>query len=262
MPSFTRDLDLASSGNGAAALALWEEEGGKELVVPRRYPVDGTGSGIRLNACTYALAEASDVPEDGARVTLWLKNNDASWFTFYEGTNLVSYHVGLNDPVEYYEAQEDFSIVDGEGRTIFNEVRGWYDEAELLALRNDLPQIAGDTWEAAAQNWAEEFFGLYTRTTSGSRYCYSWCETTTRPAEDMTVSLREAGEIGKNEYCFYTTTRFVLENEEARLYAIAGNTTECADPDAPEGAWEYYRCCTIELGDDGLWHGTMWGTGW
>lgn len=42
---------------------------------------------------------------------------------------------------------------------------------------------------------------------------------------------------------------------------MAGNTGDCDDPDAPEGAYEYSRCCIITLKEDG-WHGEMCGTGW
>lgn len=254
VPTFTRDLDLASSEGGAAGLQLISEKTLKGDYYPT-YPVAGTWNHVQLNACTYVAADAADVPQDAARLILWLNNNDSSHFTFYEGSNLVSYHRGGNDPVEYYEAKGYYS-------TIFNTLRAWYDEAELAALRNELPQIHADTWEVAAQNWADEFFGIYTQTTSGSQYHYTWSVTTIEPALEATEMLREQGEIDENLYCFYTTTKFVPENEDALNYSMAGNTAECTDPDAPEGAWEYYRCCSIRLGEDGLWHGMLWGTGW
>lgn len=261
-PSFTRDLDLASSEDGAAALELWETGSDGKNTSFGNYIAAGTWYAPKLNGCTYAAADAADVPTTGLRLTLWLANNDSSHFTFYEGTNLVSYHRGGNDPVEYYMAQDDFSVVDGDGRTIFNTLRAWYDEAELAALRDDLPQIYADTWEVAAQNWADEFFGIYTQTTSGSQYHYTWSVTTIEPAPEATEMLREMGDIGENEYCFSTTTKFVPGNDDARNYSMAGNTADCTDPTAPEGAMEYYRCCTVRLDEDGLWHGTMWGTGW
>ncbi len=43
---------------------------------------------------------------------------------------------------------------------------------------------------------------------------------------------------------------------------MAGNTVECTDPSAPKGAYAFQRCCTIQLQEDGRWHGVMLGTGW
>ena len=43
---------------------------------------------------------------------------------------------------------------------------------------------------------------------------------------------------------------------------MAGNTGGCTDPSAPKGAYASYRCCTIQLRDDGRWYGTELGTGW
>ena len=72
---------------------------------------------------------------------------------------------------------------------------------------------------------------------------------------------RERGELDENGYCFYSTTEFVPESERALGFAMAGNTGNCDDPDAPEGAYEYSRCCIITLEENG-WHGEMCGTGW
>ena len=43
---------------------------------------------------------------------------------------------------------------------------------------------------------------------------------------------------------------------------MTGNTVKCEDPAAPKDAYEFYRCCTIQLRDDGRWYGTELGTGW
>ena len=50
------------------------------------------------------------------------------------------------------------------------------------------------------------------------------------------------------------------ETKLALYNAMAGNTADCNDPDAPEGAYAYYRCCMIALKEDG-WHGVVGGTG-
>ena len=82
-----------------------------------------------------------------------------------------------------------------------------------------------------------------------------------QPAEETMQTFRERGELDENGYCFYSTTEFVPESERALGYAMAGNTGDCDDPDAPEGAYEYSRCCIITLKEDG-WHGEILGTGW
>ena len=82
-----------------------------------------------------------------------------------------------------------------------------------------------------------------------------------RPADDTTEMMRERYELGENDYCFYSTTEFVAETQAALNEAMAGNTGGCDDPDAPEGTFEYGRCCSISLENDG-WHGRMYGTGW
>ena len=74
--------------------------------------------------------------------------------------------------------------------------------------------------------------------------------------------MREWGEIDENTYCFYVEVQFTPESETALYYAMAGNTVKCENPAAPKDAYEFYRCCTIQLGSDGLWHGVMLGTGW
>ena len=53
----------------------------------------------------------------------------------------------------------------------------------------------------------------------------------------------------------------MAESEWALSRSMAGNTGNCDDPDAPEGAYEYSRCCIITLEEDG-WHGEILGTGW
>lgn len=97
--------------------------------------------------------------------------------------------------------------------------------------------------------------------TSGSQYKFTWVKTAVEPAEDMTEFYRERGEVDESTYCFYAKTAFVAESERALSRAMAGNTVPCTLSDAPEGAYEYTRCCTITRTADG-WVGAMLGTGW
>ncbi len=161
------------------------------------------------------------------------------------------------------DSYDELSIVDGDGRTLYNMMRLWYDEAEYDALLRDVkPQPKSLSWQEAAQHWADAYYGAHTKAASGSSFKYTWVKALITPAEDTTKAKREWGEIDENTYCFTVEVQFTPESETALHYAMAGNTAECTDPSAPKGAYAFWRCCTIQLGSDGLWHGVMLGTGW
>ena len=142
-------------------------------------------------------------------------------------------------------------------------VRRWYDEAEYDALLRDVkPQPKSLSWQEAAQHWADDYFGAHTKATSGSLFKYTWVKALIAPAEDTTKAMRELGEIDGSTYCFTVEVQFTPESETALHYAMAGNTGDCTDPSAPKGACACWRCCIIQLGSDGLWHGVVLGTGW
>lgn len=142
-------------------------------------------------------------------------------------------------------------------------VRLWYDEAEYDALLRDVkPQPKSLSWQEAAQHWADAYYGAHTKAASGSSFKYTWVKALITPAEDTTKAKREQGEIDENTYCFTVEVQFTPESETALYYAMAGNTVECTDPSAPKGAYAFQRCCTIQLQEDGRWHGVMLGTGW
>ena len=142
-------------------------------------------------------------------------------------------------------------------------VRRWYDEAEYDALLRDVkPQPKSLSWQEAAQNWADDYYSAHTKAASGSLFKYTWVKTLITPAEDTTKAMRERGEIDGSTYCFTVEVQFTPESETVLHYAMAGNTGDCTDPSAPKGAYACWRCCTIQLGSDGLWHGVVLGTGW
>ena len=254
VPTFQNDLDLATEGKAAW---LYLVENGETV---GGYSVRGAWNVPTLNDYHYIACAA---PENtGRQLFLWLSNNDSSYFVFYEGTNIVAYHRSMTDPVDYYEAQDNFSIVDNDGRTLYDVIRAWYDEAELSALREEIgPLDKSLSWREAAQQWADLYEGVHLNVTTGSEYKYTWVKTSVKPSEETTAAFRENGKIDENTYCFSITTEFVAESEWALSRSMAGNTGNCDDPDAPEGAYEYYRCCTITLEENG-WHGEMCGTSW
>lgn len=161
------------------------------------------------------------------------------------------------------DSYDELSIVDGDGRTLYSLMRLWYDEAEYDALLGEIaPQPKNLSWQEAAQQWADAYFGTHTKATGGSSFRYTWVKALITPAEDTTKAKREQGEIGDNTYCFSVEVQFTPESETALQYAMAGNTGECTDPSAPKGAYAFWRCCTIQQKNDGRWYGLVLGTGW
>ena len=209
--------------------------------------------------------EANDSAAPAAQNCILLITADGGVLTFCESQPM---HLWLTTPdgAAYCfktDSYDELSIVDGDGRALYNMMRLWYDEAEYDALLRDVkPQPKSLSWQEAAQHWADAYYGAHTKATSGSSFKYTWVKALITPAEDTTKAMREWGEIDENTYCFYVEVQFTPESETALYYAMAGNTVECTDPSAPKGAYAFQRCCTIQLQEDGRWHGVMLGTGW
>ena len=209
--------------------------------------------------------EANDSAAPSAQNCILLITADGGVLTFCESQPM---HLWLTTPdgAAYCfktDSYDELSIVDDDGRTLYNMMRLWYDEAEYDALLRDVkPQPKSLSWQEAAQHWADAYYGAHTKATSGSSFKYTWVKALITPAEDATKAKREWGEIDENTYCFYVEVQFTPESETALYYAMAGNTVECTDPSAPKGAYAFQRCCTIQLQEDGRWHGVMLGTGW
>lgn len=209
--------------------------------------------------------EANDSAAPSAQNCILLITADGGVLTFCESQPM---HLWLTTPdgAAYCfktDSYDELSIVDGDGRALYNMMRLWYDEAEYDALLRDVkPQPKSFSWQEAAQHWADAYYGAHTKAASGSSFKYTWVKALITPAEDATKAKREWGEIDENTYCFYVEVQFTPESETALYYAMAGNTVECTDPSAPKGAYAFQRCCTIQLGSDGLWHGVMLGSGW
>lgn len=209
--------------------------------------------------------EANDSAAPSAQNCILLITADGGVLTFCESQPM---HLWLTTPdgAAYCfktDSYDELSIVDGDGRALYNMMRLWYDEAEYDALLRDVkPQPKSLSWQEAAQHWADAYYGAHTKAASGSSFKYTWVKALITPAEDTTKAMREWGEIDENTYCFYVEVQFTPESETALYHAMAGNTVECTDPSAPKGAYAFQRCCTIQLQEDGRWHGVMLGTGW
>lgn len=221
-----------------------------------------TGYSVALDSYEYKPIDKPKNLDGLDSVELWPHNAQATCLIFYKGTNTVKYVSGKSE--RYYRAVGDFSIVDNDGRTLYDLMRVWYDTAEYSdMLTSDVrAQSKSFSWQEAAQNWANAYYGTQKEVTSGSIYKFTWLNVTVNPAEETTQAKRKAGEIDDNTYCFAVRVEFTAESANALQSAMAGNTVKCENPAAPKDAYEFYRCCTIQLRDDGRWYGTELGTGW
>lgn len=255
--TFESDLVLASNAATVDILAFCPAGGESGSHAPLL-----TGYSVALDSYEYKPIDKPKNLDGLDSVELWPHNAQATCLIFYKGTNTVKYVSGKSE--RYYRAVGDFSIVDNDGRTLYDLMRVWYDTAEYSdMLTSDVrAQSKSFSWQEAAQNWANAYYGTQKEVTSGSIYKFTWLNVTVNPAEETTQAKRKAGEIDDNTYCFAVRMEFTAESANALQSAMAGNTVKCENPAAPKDAYEFYRCCTIQLRDDGRWYGTELGTGW
>lgn len=255
--TFESDLVLASNAATVDIFAFCPAGGESGSHAPLL-----TGYSVALDSYEYKPIDKPKKLDGLDSVELWPHNAQATCLIFYKGTNTVKYVSGKSE--RYYRAVGDFSIVDNDGRTLYDLMRVWYDTAEYSdMLTSDVrAQSKSFSWQEAAQNWANAYYGTQKEVTSGSIYKFTWLNVTVNPAEETTQAKRKAGEIDDNTYCFAVRVEFTAESANALQSAMAGNTVKCENPAAPKDAYEFYRCCTIQLKDDGRWYGTELGTGW
>ena len=255
--TFESDLVLASNAATVDILAFCPASGESGSHAPLL-----TGYSVALDSYEYKPIDKPKNLDGLDSVELWPHNAQATCLIFYKGTNTVKYVSGKSE--RYYRAVGDFSIVDNDGRTLYDLMRVWYDTAEYSdMLTSDVrAQSKSFSWQEAAQNWANAYYGTQKEVTSGSIYKFTWLNVTVNPAEETTQAKRKAGEIDDNTYCFAVRVEFTAESANALQSAMAGNTVKCENPAAPKDAYEFYRCCTIQLRGDGRWYGTELGTGW
>ena len=255
--TFESDLVLASNAATVDILAFCPAGGESGSHAPLL-----TGYSVALDSYEYKPIDKPKKLDGLDSVELWPHNAQATCLIFYKGTNTVKYVSGKSE--RYYRAVGDFSIVGNDGRTLYDLMRVWYDTAEYSdMLTSDVrAQSKSFSWQEAAQNWANAYYGTQKEVTSGSIYKFTWLNVTVNPAEETTQAKRKAGEIDDNTYCFAVRVEFTAESANALQSAMAGNTVKCENPAAPKDAYEFYRCCTIQLRDDGRWYGTELGTGW
>lgn len=115
-PSFKADLQLATNG-GASWIYL-----SKDSAAVSDRNMRNVSPAVKLDECSYTLLNKDFTPADGTQVLeLWLSNNDASHFAFYEGTDIMLYQ---RDEVRYYDVSNY-----GDYATLYDAMLAWYDAA-------------------------------------------------------------------------------------------------------------------------------------
>lgn len=163
---FQADLQLASNG-GAAWMFLYRDN----AAITDRDMLNVTPT-VRLDECSYALLHDKFTPADGARsLTLWLSNNDASHFAFYEGSNVMLYQC---DEVRYYDVSNF-----GDYATLYDAMLAWYNSAQSGTETSDASSattknaVSRDSLIKAADSYVD--LGGYLWYTAGGKL-YRWHE--------------------------------------------------------------------------------------
>lgn len=170
---FQADLQLASNG-GAAWMYL-----SKDGTAISDRDMKNVAPTIRLEACDYAEHPQYDPPAlssfvpplTGRVLELWLSNNDASHFAFYEGSNVMLYQC---DEVRYYDVSNF-----GDYATLYDAMLAWYNSAQSGTETSDASSattknaVSRDSLIKAADSYVN--LGGYLWYTAGGKL-YRWHE--------------------------------------------------------------------------------------
>lgn len=170
---FQADLQLASNG-GAAWMYL-----SKDGTAISDRDMKNVAPTIRLEACDYAEHPQYDPPAlssfvpplTGRVLELWLSNNDASHFAFYEGSNVMLYQC---DEVRYYDVSNF-----GDYATLYDAMLAWYNSAQSGTETSDASSattknaVSRDSLIKAADSYVD--LGGYLWYTAGGKF-YRWHE--------------------------------------------------------------------------------------
>lgn len=170
---FQADLQLASNG-GAAWMYL-----SKDGTAISDRDMKNVAPTIRLEACDYAEHPQYDPPAlssfvpplTGRVLELWLSNNDASHFAFYEGSNVMLYQC---DEVRYYDVSNF-----GDYATLYDAMLAWYNSAQSGTEPSDASSatttnaVSRDSLIKAADSYVD--LGGYLWYTADGKF-YRWHE--------------------------------------------------------------------------------------
>ena len=164
--AFKADLQLATNG-GASWMYL-----SKNSAAVSDCNMRNVSPAVKLDECSYTLLNKDFTPADGTQVLeLWLSNNDASHFAFYEGTNVMLYQ---RDDARY-DKVSNF----GDYATLYDAMLAWYHSAQSGAKPSDASSttttnaVSRDSLIKAADSYVD--LGGYLWYTAGGKL-YRWHE--------------------------------------------------------------------------------------
>lgn len=161
-PTFKADLQLATNG-GASWMYL-----SKNSAAVSDCNMRNVSPAVKLDECSYTLLNKDFTPADGTQVLeLWLSNNDASHFAFYEGTNVMLYQ---RDDARYYKVSNF-----GDYATLYDAMLAWYHSAQSGTKPSDASSttttnaVSRDSLIKAADSYVD--LGGYLWYTAGGKFC-------------------------------------------------------------------------------------------
>ena len=161
-PAFKADLQLATNG-GASWMYL-----SKNSAAVSDCNMRNVSPAVKLDECSYTLLNKDFTPADGTQVLqLWLSNNDASHFAFYEGSNVMLYQC---DEVRYYDVSNF-----GDYKTLYDAMLAWFNSAQSGTEPSDASSttttnaVSRDSLIKAADSYVD--LGGYLWYTAGGKLC-------------------------------------------------------------------------------------------
>lgn len=160
--AFKADLQLATNG-GASWMYL-----SKNSAAVSDCNMRNVSPAVKLDECSYTLLNKDFTPADGTQVLqLWLSNNDASHFAFYEGSNVMLYQC---DEVRYYDVSNF-----GDYKTLYDAMLAWFNSAQSGTEPSDASSttttnaVSRDSLIKAADSYVD--LGGYLWYTAGGKLC-------------------------------------------------------------------------------------------
>ena len=262
---FQYEIDCLEHGTGVELTLL---SGARELGSCRN---DFAISGGLCPLDQYTYTPWEDAVYAGGDKAIRLTVSDGCYLEVYEDSNLISYCRSDGSLLGRYMASGaglgDGSIVPVEGTSLYGVVHEWYDMLELADVRR-APVIfiadEGQSWQEAAQSWADAYWNALTRVPEDNVYhcgfvrakAYSFL------SDDDNEQMRRLGKLREGEYGFYMNGYFVPTHAEeltARYDEHDMQPVEAGDG-LPAGTYTtFYRCRLIAA--DGGWYGEILGNG-
>jgi len=208
---------------------------------------------------------AGDPALNAAKLTVSTPDESLS-MSFFSDSEMVLCKDG--DTTQWYRAKNtaDPSEIFFDYSDVFNYMRLWYDEAEADAVRAEIViPDDGRSREEIAEEWANRYEGTYLGLTSGSHLKWSYLDIRDVDLHyweevDMSEYLTEYKESHNAQDVFLFNYSAVFVPEGNSNWFMAGSTAEYEGDDAPEGAFQWWKCGYMYLTEDG-WRCDGAGTG-